>query len=235
MAPERQSPEKVFGGNEEVEPAVFLDGGGEAAGIDEGGAYGRAAGKGKGFDFPTDFGFDFLADVFAALDFDDAEGFLRLQEEVDLDAGPVLDGLPEIGGNGCGHGTTETETRGEFRNVVGDEQFELESEGGIPAGNLFRGSQAEESLADGGGAGGDAFEIESGIVVAETPSGLAEGLAGIGVKPFVAGNESGLAEFFKESGKVAVADGVYGGGDFVWEQGAVGKGFEDGTPGVGGA
>ena len=40
-----------FGGDEEVEPAVFLDGGGEAAGIDEGGADGRAAGKGEDFDF----------------------------------------------------------------------------------------------------------------------------------------------------------------------------------------
>lgn len=42
-------PEEVFGGDEEVEPAIFLDGGGEAAGIDEGGADGRAVGKGEGF------------------------------------------------------------------------------------------------------------------------------------------------------------------------------------------
>lgn len=227
------SSEEGFGGDEEVEPTVFLDGGGEAVGIDKGGPDGSAAGDVKGFDFAADFGFDFLADAFASLDFDNAEGFLRLQEEVDLDAGAGLGRFAEIGGGGCGQGTAETEAGGEFGEMVGNKQFELETKGGIPARYLFGGSKAEQALANGGGAWGDAFEIKAGIVVAETPAGLAKGLAGVGVEAFVAGNEAGFAEFFEECREMAVADGVDGGGDSIGEERALGEGVENGALGVG--
>ena len=78
--------EEFVRADDEIEEALFPDGGGELARVDEGRANGQTLGKTEPRQLFRDLVRDAAADFAPALDLDDADRPLRLDEQVDLAA-----------------------------------------------------------------------------------------------------------------------------------------------------
>lgn len=82
--------EKPVGRDQVVEPAIGFHGWREGAFVDERGADGHSWTKRKTLDLAGDFVHDARTDFAASLDLHDADGALRLIEEVDLAPAPGI-------------------------------------------------------------------------------------------------------------------------------------------------
>jgi len=158
--------------------------------IDESGSDGEVFGELEAGDFFGDFVDDGGGDFFAGFGFDEVDGGLGADEEIDLAGFFSLGGILKKGAVVEGVLGNAEEGK-EFVTAVINEVFELEADDGVPSFEGFEWAESVDSFGDLVSVRLDVFEVEADVVIAEAiAEGTSERLSGGGADGVVGSDES---------------------------------------------